>query len=51
MHNGNIDWLNDINQRFDIRDARLLELGSLSVNGSAEPTYKSKSGSGRQDSR
>jgi SAM-dependent methyltransferase len=37
VHQGNIDWLKDLNTRFasELREARLLELGSLNVNGTA----------------
>lgn len=35
MHVGNVDWLKDLNECYDIKNAQLLELGSLNINGTA----------------
>lgn len=35
MHQGNVEWLRDLNARYDWSKAYLLELGSLNVNGTA----------------
>jgi hypothetical protein len=48
MHQGNIEWLKDLNVRYEhrLRDAALLELGSLSVNGSARDYLNVRSWTG-----
>ncbi len=42
MHVGNIEWLKDLDARYDLDDDRLLELGSLNINGTARSYLHAK---------